>query len=47
MAPFLIDQYRRGRFPVEKITTCYRVDDYERAFEDIESGKTVDGVLLW
>ncbi|THW42102.1 alcohol dehydrogenase [Aureobasidium pullulans] len=47
MAPFLVDQYRRGRFPVEKITTCYRVDDYERAFEDIESGKTVKGVLLW
>jgi len=47
MAPFLIDCYRRGQFPVEKITTCYDASDYKRAFEDIESGKAVKAVLLW
>lgn len=47
MIPYLIEQHRKGKFPLDEIVTFYRVSDYETALKDIKSGKTLKAVLLW
>ncbi|KAG9853958.1 GroES-like protein, partial [Aureobasidium melanogenum] len=47
MAPMLIEQHLLGNLPLHKVTKFYRVDDFQRALDDVESGKTVKAVLTW
>ncbi|CAD0107995.1 unnamed protein product [Aureobasidium uvarum] len=47
MAPMLLEEHRQGRLPLQKVTTSYDVQDFQRAFEDVESGKAVKAVLIW
>ncbi|KAG9520769.1 GroES-like protein, partial [Aureobasidium melanogenum] len=47
MAPMLLHEYSLGRLPLHKVTTSYEVDDFQRALDDVESGKTVKAVLTW
>jgi Zn-dependent alcohol dehydrogenase len=47
MAPLLMKEYSLGRLPLDKVTTSYNVDEFQRAFDDVESGKTVKAVLTW
>ncbi|EEU36452.1 uncharacterized protein NECHADRAFT_94116 [Fusarium vanettenii 77-13-4] len=47
MVPFLIQQHRKGLYPLEKIVTSYHVDDYTQAFQDMKDGKTIKAVLKW
>lgn len=47
MAPMLLKEYMLGRLPLEKVTTSYNVKDFQRALDDVQSGKTVKAVLSW
>jgi len=43
--PRLVDLYRRGLFPIEKLVTFYSLEDIEQAVHDSEAGKVVKAVL--
>ncbi|KAL3474339.1 hypothetical protein BJX99DRAFT_271679 [Aspergillus californicus] len=45
--PQLIEWYRSGQFPVEKLIKFYQATDFQQAIEDMESGATVKPVLIW
>ncbi len=45
--PKLIDLYRQGRLPLEKIITKYPFEQIQQAVEDSESGVTIKGVLVF
>ena len=47
MLPYLIEQHKKGEFPLEKIITTYEVKDFEKAFNDTKEGKAVKAVLCW
>ena len=47
MLPFLIEQHAAGNLPIEHLITTYDIQDYETAFEDMRSGKTIKPVLVW
>ncbi|KAG9943628.1 GroES-like protein, partial [Aureobasidium melanogenum] len=47
MAPMLIKEHSLGNLPLHKVTTFYNVDDFQRALDDVNSGKTVKAVLTW
>lgn len=44
--PFLIEHWRQGRFPFDRLLTFYPFAEIARAFEDIRSGKAIKPVLL-
>ena len=43
--PKLVDLYRQGRLPLEKIITFYSLDDIQTAVHDSEQGRVVKAVL--
>ena len=43
--PQLIDYYRQGQFPFDKLVTFYEFDALEEAFADSKSGKTIKPVV--
>lgn len=43
--PQLIELYRQGRFPIDKLVTFYPLDQIDQAIKDMESGKVVKPVL--
>jgi Zn-dependent alcohol dehydrogenase len=43
--PQLLDYYKKGMFPFDKLITYYDFDDIERAFEDTRQGKAVKAIL--
>lgn len=47
MIPFLIEQNRKGLYPLERLVTCYNVEDYPQAFQDMKDGKVIKPVLKW
>jgi Zn-dependent alcohol dehydrogenase len=47
MIPYLIEQHSLGYFPLEEIVKYYDIEDFNSAFEDIKSGKTIKAVLRW
>jgi aryl-alcohol dehydrogenase len=44
--PQLIDYWRQGRFPFDRLLTFYRLDQIASAFADIHHGKVIKPVLL-
>ncbi|KAK1760288.1 geraniol dehydrogenase [Echria macrotheca] len=44
--PHLIDLWRRGKFPFDRLLTYYEFDELDKAFEDVRSGKTIKPVLI-
>lgn len=44
--PQLIDYYRRGRFPVDKLMKFYSFDEINEAFRDSNSGRTIKAVVV-
>jgi aryl-alcohol dehydrogenase len=44
--PRLIDLYRRGRFPFDRLIRTYPFEEINRAAEDSEKGVTVKPVVL-
>jgi Zn-dependent alcohol dehydrogenase len=43
----MIEWYKAGKLPIERIVNFYPVDKYHRAFQDMEDGKTIKPVLVW
>jgi aryl-alcohol dehydrogenase len=43
--PQMVEYYRQGRFPVDRIMTFYDFDDIEQAYEDSTSGKCIKAVV--
>jgi len=43
--PRLVELYRQGRFPMDKLVTYYPLDQVQQAVEDSESGRVVKAVL--
>jgi len=44
--PRLIDYWRQGRFPFDRLLTFYRFDEIARAFADVHHGRVIKPVLL-
>lgn len=44
--PRLIDYWRQGRFPFERLLTFYRFEEIARAFDDVHHGRVIKPVLL-
>ena len=47
MALYLIDQHKKGNYPLEKIIFNYGIKDYAKAIQDTKEGKTIKAVLKW
>jgi len=45
--PRLIDLYRRGLFPFDRLVRFYRFDRINRAIDDARCGRTIKPVLLF
>jgi len=45
--PKMIQWYRDGKLPIDKLIKFYPVEDFERAISDMNSGVTVKPVLVW
>ena len=43
--PRLIELYKQGRFPFDKLVTFYKLDEINTAVEDTEQGKVIKAVL--
>lgn len=43
--PYLVDLYRQGRFPFDRLITHYPFEQINRAVEDLESGRVIKPVL--
>jgi aryl-alcohol dehydrogenase len=43
--PKLVELYRQGRLPLEKLITFYTLDEIDQAVRDSESGKVIKAVL--
>jgi aryl-alcohol dehydrogenase len=46
LIPALVERYRTGRFPVDRLVTTYPFADVERAARDLASGATIKPVVL-
>src|SRR4029079_18635170 len=44
--PKLLDYWRQGRFPFDRLLTFYRFDEIARAFADVHHGRVIKPVLL-
>jgi aryl-alcohol dehydrogenase len=44
--PQLLDYWRQGRFPFDRLLTFYRFDEIARAFADVQAGRVIKPVLL-
>jgi aryl-alcohol dehydrogenase len=43
--PTLIELYRQGQFPFDRMITFYPFDEISKAVEDMEKGKVIKPVL--
>ncbi len=43
--PSLVELYKQGRFPFDKLITFYDFDQINQALEDSEKGRTIKAVL--
>ena len=45
--PMLVRWYREGKLPLDKLEKMFRVEDFEKAREEMNSGVTIKPVLIW
>lgn len=45
--PQMIEWYKRGQFPVDKLVKFYKADDWSKAIDDMHHGCTVKAVITW
>lgn len=45
--PRLVELWKQGRFPADKLVKTYAFDDINTAFADSESGATVKPVIVF
>ncbi|WP_199545674.1 alcohol dehydrogenase catalytic domain-containing protein [Streptomyces sp. N35] len=46
LVPELLQRYRQGRLPVDRLVTTYALSDFDRAVADQQAGRTLKPVLL-
>ncbi|PNP54027.1 hypothetical protein THARTR1_05234 [Trichoderma harzianum] len=47
MIPRLVELYKQGKFPVEKLSKVYPAEHLDQALEDLKTGKVIKPVLSW
>ncbi|OQE43041.1 hypothetical protein PENCOP_c003G06260 [Penicillium coprophilum] len=47
IVPYLIDLYKQGKFPVDKLARIYAPDALEQALADLHSGSVIKPVIKW
>ena len=45
--PMLIKWYREGKLPLEKLEKQFKVEDFDKAREEMHAGSTIKPILLW
>ncbi len=45
--PIMVELWKQGRFPIDKLVKTYKLDDINTAFNDSESGATVKPVVVF
>jgi len=46
LIPKMIEMYKKGKFPFDKLIKKYDFDDINQAFDDSEEGSTIKPVLI-
>ncbi|TKA80054.1 hypothetical protein B0A55_01770 [Friedmanniomyces simplex] len=44
--PQLVQYYREGKFPIDRMTKFYQADDFKTALHDMHTGETIKALLL-
>ncbi|CAG8194313.1 unnamed protein product [Penicillium nalgiovense] len=47
IVPQLIDLYKQGKFPVDKLAKIYAPADFEQAMADLHSGSIIKPIIKW
>ncbi|KAJ6099584.1 hypothetical protein N7467_001119 [Penicillium canescens] len=47
LVPQLIDLYKQGEFPVDKLAKIYTTDKFEEAMHDLHSGTVIKPIIKW
>ncbi|KAL6828727.1 GroES-like protein [Trichoderma camerunense] len=47
MIPRLVELYKQGKFPVDKLSKVYPAEQLDQALEDLKTGKVIKPVLSW
>ncbi|KAJ5679643.1 Polyketide synthase enoylreductase [Penicillium macrosclerotiorum] len=47
LLPQLIDWYKQGKFPVDKLVEVYDLTSLDRALDDLRTGKVIKPVIKW
>ncbi|KAG5934356.1 hypothetical protein E4U53_000708, partial [Claviceps sorghi] len=47
MIPFLMGEYAKGNYPLDKIVSFYDFNDFQAALDDTKRGATLKAVLVW
>lgn len=45
--PYLLGEYKKGNYQMDKLIKRYKFTEVEQAFEDLESGDVIKAVLEW
>ena len=45
LIPELIEYYKAGQFPVDKLVTYYDLDDIEQAYDDLAAHKVIKPII--
>lgn len=45
--PVMVDWYRKGQFPLEKLVKYMPAEEFGRALNEMHSGETVKPILVW
>ncbi|KAJ4253836.1 hypothetical protein NW762_010231 [Fusarium torreyae] len=45
--PQMIQWYREGLFPIDRLVSFYRAEDVHKAFDDMKVGKAVKPIIVW
>ena len=45
--PQMIDWYRQGKLPIDRLVSQYHVEDYQQALKDMREGIAIKPVLIW
>ncbi|KHN93942.1 alcohol dehydrogenase [Metarhizium album ARSEF 1941] len=45
--PYLMEEYSKGNYPVDKLVTFYDFGDFQQAIDDTKRGTALKAVLVW
>ncbi|KAG5927554.1 hypothetical protein E4U42_002103 [Claviceps africana] len=47
MIPFLMEEYAKGNYPIDKLVSFYDFNDFQTAMDDTKQGTALKAVLVW